>query len=80
MYFFESQTKLIFSSSNPNNFYVLTFYTITDKCTLVRELCELFQQGFLSYTRLPLPIRKERVLKLCRYLIPNDWKQIIIFE
>ena len=33
--FFEPQTKLDFSSSNPNNFYILTSNTITDKCTLV---------------------------------------------
>ena len=32
-----SQTKLNFSSSNPNNFCILTFIIITDKCTLVRD-------------------------------------------
>ena len=31
----EPQTKLNFSSSNPNNFYILTSNTITDKCTIV---------------------------------------------
>ena len=37
-------TKLNFSSSNPNIFYIVTSSTITDKCTLVRDLCKLFQQ------------------------------------
>ena len=41
---FEPQAKLNFSSSNPNRFYIVKSNTITDKCTLVRDLYELFQQ------------------------------------
>ena len=53
---FEPQTKLNFSSSNPNNFYVLTSNTITDKYTLVRDFRKLFQQGFLLAARFSLAI------------------------
>ena len=84
MYFFEPQTKLSFSlviliisTFNPNNFYILTSIAITDKSTLVRNLRKLFQQGFLS-TKFPLPTLSELLLIPCRYLIPNDWKQISI--
>ena len=50
---FELKTKLNFSSSNPNNFCIVPSNTITDKCTLVRDLCKLFQQGLLP-ARFPL--------------------------
>ena len=49
------QTKLNFSSSNPNNFYILITNTITDKCTLVRDLCKLFQQGSLHLLKVSSP-------------------------
>ena len=57
-FFFEPHTNLNFSSSNPNNFHILTSNTITDKCTLVRGLCKIFPQGFLP-TRSPLPTLSE---------------------
>ena len=44
---FQPETKLNFSSNNPNNFYILTSSTIIDKCTIVRDLCKLFQQDYL---------------------------------
>ena len=69
---------LIISTFNNNNFYILTANAITDKSALVRNLRKLFQQSFLS-TRFPLPILSEFILIPCRYLIPNDWKQISIW-
>ena len=42
--FFNLKTKLNLSPYNPKSFYILTSSTITDKCTLVRDLCKLFQQ------------------------------------
>ena len=47
---------LLISSSNPNNFYILTYNTITDKYTLVKDLrVKVFnrassQSTFLSQT------------------------------
>ena len=46
MYFFERQTKLSFSSSNLNTFYIVTSNNITNRCTLVRDFCKHFQKGF----------------------------------
>ena len=60
IFFFQPQTNLKFISSNPNNFYILTSNTITDKCTSVRGLCKLFQQSFLP-TRSPLPTLSELI-------------------
>ena len=66
------------SSSNPNNFYILTSIAVTDKCNLVRDLCKLFPQDFLS-TRLSPPTLAEFMFMWGRYLIPNDWKQMNIW-
>ena len=68
-----NQTKLNFSSGNPNNFYILTSSTITSKCTVAKNLCKLCKQGFLS-TRFSHPTLTKFIS--CRYLIPSDWKQI----
>ena len=53
---------------------MLTSNTITDKCTVAKDLHKLCQQGFPS-TRLPLPTLAKRIISF-RYLISNDWKQI----
>ena len=50
------------------NFISIYFITITEKCTLLRDLCKLSQQGSLTLTEL--------IFISCKYLIPNDWKQI----
>ena len=73
MYFFEPQTKLTFSSSNLNTFYIVTSNNITNRCTLVRDFCKHFQQGFFS-TRFLLPTLTEFIFISCRYLILIDWK------
>ena len=44
--FFKPQTKLNYSSSNPNNFYILVSNTITDKCTLLNTFVKTFSTRF----------------------------------
>ena len=53
---------------------MLTSNTVTDKCTVAKDLRKLRQQGFLS-TRLPLPTLAKLIISF-RYLLSNDWKQI----
>ena len=72
--FLEPQTKL--NSSNHNNFYILTSNTITDKCTLVKDLrVNFFNRVFFSPLAgfLSEPWRNLYMFISCRYLIPNDW-------
>ena len=78
--FFEPQTKLNFSSSNPNNFYILTSHTIADKCTLVKYLRVTIYRAF-SYPPgfLSQPWQNLYIFISCRYLIPNYWKEISIW-
>ena len=76
--FFEPQTKLNFSLNNPNNFYILTSNTITDKFTSVRDLRKLFRRGLFS-TRFPLTTLTEFIFISCWYSILNDCKQISIW-
>ena len=53
---------------------MFTSNTITDKCAVAKDFRKLHQQGFLS-TKFSLPTLAKLIIS-CRYLIPNDWKQI----
>ena len=80
--FFETQTNLNSSSSNSNSFYILRSNTIADKCTLVKDLRVNFFNSVSSSppSFLSQPWRNLYIFISWRYFIPNDWKQIYIYE
>ena len=79
MFLTSNQTQL--NSINPNNSYILTSNTITEKYVLVRYFSKIFNRvyssppSFLSQPSQTLYILIHSYIFIsCRLLIPNNWK------
>ena len=79
--FLNPHTKLDFTSDNPL-FYRIPPKNISDKLTIIRDICRFLQPGFISYNsfeeKLNLPnTNHHKVYKYIVDLIPSNWKHIL---
>ena len=82
--FLNPHTKLDFSSDNPY-FYCIPPRNISDKFTIIRDLCRFLQPGLISSTtfdkKLGFPKANHmRIHKCITYLISNHWKHLLRTE
>ena len=82
--FLKPHTILDLSSVNPY-FYCIPPKNISDKFTIIRDLCRFLQPGLISSTafdeKLGFPTAKHKwIYKLVMDLIPNDWKHLLRTE
>ena len=80
--FLTQHTKLGFCSNKPFFYCVLPKY-ISDKFTLIRELCRFLRLGLISISfekELGLyNVKHEWMYKPIMDLIPNNWKHILLW-
>ena len=82
--FLNPHTKLDFSSDKPY-FYCIPPRNISDKFTIIKDLCRFLQPGLISCTTFDeeqgfLTTNYERIYKLIKDLILNDWKHLLRTE
>ena len=79
--FLNPHTKLDFNSDNPY-FYCIPLKNISDKFTIIRDICRFLQPGFISLRsfeeKLDLPTANHnQIYKAIAELIPKDWIRLL---
>ena len=82
--FLNPHTKLDFSSDN-SYFYRIPPRNISDKFTIIKDLCGFLQPGLISSTTFDkeigfLTANYERIYKIIKDLILSDWKHLLRTE